>query len=82
MKNPKITAKLNQLMADERNTKIELIACILDNYKDNSPHLLNGDTFDMLYDLDIAQLNDIIGDLISNMFAEIHFQLERRKQAK
>jgi hypothetical protein len=69
MKNPKITNKLNQLMADERKTKIELIGCILDNYKDNSPNLLNGDTFDALYSQDIAQLNDIIGDLISNMYA-------------
>lgn len=80
MKNPKITAKLNQLMANERSTKIELIGCILDNYKDNSPHLLNGDTFDCLYNQDIAQLNDIIGDLISNLFAEIAYQLDRRKK--
>ena len=82
MKNPKINAKLNALMLAERTTKIELIACIMDNYKENNPKLLNGDTFDILYSQDIAQLNDIIGDLISNLFAEIHYQLERRKESK
>ena len=82
MKNPKINAKLNALMLAERTTKIELIGCILDNYKENNPKLLNGDTFDILYSQDIAQLNDIIGDLISNLFAEIHYQLERRKESK
>ena len=82
MKNPKISAKLNSLMLAERTTKIELIGCILDNYKENNPKLLNGDTFDALYSQDIAQLNDIIGDLISNLFAEIAHQIERRKESK
>jgi hypothetical protein len=82
MKNPKINAKLNALMLAERTTKIELIGCIMDNYKENNPKLLNGDTFDILYSQDIAQLNDIIGDMISNLFAEIHYQIERRKESK
>lgn len=82
MKNPKNNAKLNALMLAERTTKIELIGCILDNYKENNPKLLNGDTFDILYSQDIAQLNDIIGDLISNLFAEIQHQINRQIERK
>lgn len=79
MKNPQITTKLNRMMADEKREKINVISCILDNYRETAPHLVNGDTFDMLYSLEMYQLNDILSDLISNLYAEIHHQLERIK---
>lgn len=80
MKNPQITLKLRDLMNKEKQTKTELIGCILDNYRETAPHLVNGDTFDMLYSLEMYQLNDILSDLISNLYAEINHQLERLKQ--
>ena len=80
MKNPQITLKLRDLMNKEKQTKTELIGCILDNYRETAPHLVNGDTFDMLYSLEMYQLNDILSDLISNLYTEINHQLERLKQ--
>lgn len=82
MKNPQITLKLRDLMNRERSAKIDVIGCILDNYRTLWPHLVNGDTFDMLYDLEMYQLNDILSDLISNLYAEINHQLERIKTRK
>lgn len=70
MKNPQITTKLNRMMADEKREKLSAIACILDHYKQHKPHLHNTDTFDMLYDMDIAQLNDYLSDIISEIYAE------------
>lgn len=82
MKNPHLTLKLRDLMNRERTAKIDVIGCILDNYRKNSPHLVNGDTFNTLYELEMYELNDILSDLISNLYAEIHHQLERINQRK
>ena len=79
MKNPQITLKLRDLMNRERQAKTELIGCIIDNYRETAPHLVNGDTFNQLYDMEMYQLNDILSDLISNLYAEINHQLERFK---
>ena len=79
MKNTQITLKLRDLMNRERQAKTELIGCILDNYRETAPHLANGDTFNQLYDMEMYQLNDILSDLISNLYAEIANQLERIK---
>ena len=79
MKNPQITLKLRDLMNRERQAKNELIGCILDNYRETAPHLVNGDTFNTLYDLEMYQLNDILSDLISDLYANINHQLERIK---
>lgn len=79
MKNPQITTRLNQMMQAENRAKMDAITCILDNYRETAPNLVNGDTFNQLYDMDISQLNDILSDLISNLYAEINHQLERFK---
>ena len=79
MKNPQITLKLRDLMNRDRQAKTELIGCILDNYRETAPNLVNGDTFNQLYDMEMYQLNDILSDLISNLYAEIAHQLERVK---
>lgn len=70
MKNPQIVTKLNRMMADEQREKINAIACILDHYKQHKPHLHTGDTFNTLYDMDLAQLNDHLSDIISEIYAE------------
>lgn len=82
MKNPQITTKLNRMMADERKAKIDVIACILDNYAITKPQIDLNQAFNDLYDLEMYQLNDILSDLISNLYAEIHHQLERASKRK
>jgi hypothetical protein len=77
MKNPQITQKLNQLMIRERAAKLEVIACILDNYKTNNPNTDLNEAFNTLYDMEMYQLNDVLSDLISETFAQIQLQLER-----
>jgi len=79
MKNPQITTKLNRMMADEKKAKLDVIACILDNYTITNPQIDLNQAFNDLYDLDLYQLNDILSDLISNLYAEINHQLERIK---
>lgn len=79
MKNPQITTKLNRMMADERKAKIDVIGCILDNYAITKPNIDLNQAFNDLYDLDLYQLNDILSDLISNLYAEINHKLERIK---
>ncbi len=81
MKNPQITTKLNRMMADERKAKLEVIACILDNYRLTKPQTDLNQAFNDLYELDLYQLNDILSDLISNLYAEIHQKLERIKNS-
>jgi len=82
MKNPHLTLKLRDLMNREKQAKTDLIGCIIDNYRETAPHLVNGDTFNQLYDLEMYQLNDILSDLISQMYANIQYQLERIKTRK
>jgi hypothetical protein len=81
MKNPHITTKLNRMMADEKKAKLEVIACILDNYRITSPQIDLNQAFNDLYELELYQLNDILSDLISNLYAEIHQKLERIKNS-
>lgn len=82
MKNPQIVTKLNRMMADERKAKIDVIGCIIDNYTINKPQIDLNQAFNDLYDLEMYQLNDILSDLISNLYAEIHHQLERATKRK
>ena len=79
MKNPQITTKLNQMMQAEKREKINVIGCIIDNYRLTKPNTDLNQAFNDLYELDLYQLNDILSDLISELYAEIHFQLERVK---
>lgn len=79
MKNPQIVTKLNRMMADEKREKLSAIACILDYYKQSKPHLCTGDTFNTLYDMDIAQLNDLLSDIISEIYAECNKFANARK---
>jgi hypothetical protein len=81
MKNPQITTKLNRMMADEKKAKLDVIACILDNYRLTKPQIDLNQAFNELYELDLYQLNDILSDLISNLYAEIHQKLERIKNS-
>lgn len=80
MRNPQITAKLIQLMNDEKNAKIQVIGCIMDNYKVTSPRIFNWDTFCQLYELNLHALNIILDNLINEMTANINYQLERLKE--
>jgi hypothetical protein len=68
MKNQQITIKLRQIMADDKAAKIEAIGCILDNYSLTNPNMDLNKAFNDLYELDLYQLNDILSDLISQMY--------------
>lgn len=61
----------------EKKAKIQLIGSILDNYKINKPHLVNGDTFDALYMLEIPCLIDILDSLIRDMYIDINSNIDR-----
>ncbi len=67
MKNPQIVTRLNQMMQEE---KISAISCILDHYKQFHPELHSGDTFDTLYSMEIDELNNVLSDIISEIYAE------------
>lgn len=67
MKNPQITTKLNQLMRDE---KLNAIAAIMGHYKVFNPQLHTPETFDMLYDMYLDELNNVLSDCISQIYAE------------
>ena len=79
MKNPQITTRLNQMMQKEQETKIQMVGCIIDNYRQTAPNLVNGDTFNKLLDIDIMQLNSILNALIEDLYASKEYQLNRRK---
>lgn len=75
MKNPQIATKLNRMMAEEKQAKINVISTILDSYKQNNEHLDVVAEFDRLYELDLAQLNDILSDIISELYHQINKKL-------
>lgn len=67
MKNPQIVTRLNNMMQEE---KMSAIACILDHYKQFKPELHSADMFDMLYSMEIDELNNVLSDIISEIYAE------------
>ena len=77
MKNPQIVTKLNRMMADEKRAKISVIGCILDNYKETNHNIDLNNAFNELYDLDLHELNDILSDLISDLYAQINQNLSK-----
>ena len=79
MKNPQIATRLNQIMQKENETKLQMVGCIIDNYRQTAPNLVNGDTFNELLDMDIMQLNSMLNALIEDLYASIEYQLNRRK---
>lgn len=76
MKNPQITTKLNRMMADE---KINAIAVIMSHYKDFNPQLHTSNSFDMLYDMELDQLNNVLSDCISQIYNECNKFVTMRK---
>lgn len=76
MKNPQITTKLNQLMRDE---KLNAITVIMDHYKVFNPKLHTSDTFDTLYDMYLDELNNVLSDCISQIYAECNKFVTTRK---
>lgn len=71
MKNPQITQTLNAMMADEIETKRGAIDCILDGYNQLGVKYDPIDLIAELWSYTIGDLSQILGDLISDMTAEI-----------
>ena len=76
MKNPHITTKLNRMMAEEKQTRIQLIEAIINHKLTLDPQLAIEAEFDYLYDLHINDLNAILGDIISDIEAMINRHIQ------
>lgn len=70
MKNPHITTVLNSMMADEKKQRLEAIGTIIEHKLVRNPQTDANELFNTLYELDIAQLNDMLSDIISEIYAE------------
>ncbi len=57
------------MMADEKREKLSAIACILDHYRQHKPNIDLNEAFDQLYDMELYQLNDVLSDIISEIYA-------------
>lgn len=70
MKNPHITTRLNMMMQEEKKQRLEAIGTIIEHKLVRNPQTDANELFNSLYDLDIAQLNDMLSDIISEIYAE------------
>ena len=70
MKNPHITTVLNSMMNEEKKQHLEAIGTIIEHKLVRNPQTDANDLFNALYELDLAQLNDILSDIISEIYAE------------
>lgn len=70
MKNKHITTVLNSMMADEKKQRLETIGTIIEHKLVRNPQIDVNELFNALYELDLAQLNDILSDIISEIYAE------------
>ena len=70
MKNPHITTVLNSMMADEKKQRLEAIGTIIEHKLVRNPQIDVNELFNALYELDLAQLNDMLSDIISEIYAE------------
>ena len=70
MKNQHITTVLNSMMADEKKQRLEAIGTIIEHKLVRNPQTDANELFNPLYELDIAQLNDMLSDIISEIYAE------------
>jgi len=70
MKNQHITTVLNSMMADEKKQRLEAIGTIIEHKLVRNPQTDANELFNALYELDLAQLNDMLSDIISEIYAE------------
>lgn len=70
MKNQHITTVLNSMMADEKKQRLEAIGTIIEHKIVRNPQTDANELFNALYELDLAQLNDMLSDIISEIYAE------------
>ena len=70
MKNPHITTSLNMMMQEEKKQRLEAIGTIIEHKLVRNPQTDVNELFNTLYELDLAQLNDMLSDIISEIYAE------------
>lgn len=70
MKNPHITTVLNSMMQEEKKQRLEAIGTIIEHKIVRNPQTDANELFNALYELDLAQLNDMLSDIISEIYAE------------
>lgn len=71
MKNPQITASLNNMMQDEIAEKKSAITCIIDAYKQLNRQFNEFDLICELMELSLGDICQILGDLTSDLWSEI-----------
>jgi hypothetical protein len=75
MTNPHLKTRLIQIMEEEKRTKLQLIACIIDHRSKHEP-TDEVQLFDSLYDLTLTEINEQYDVIIGDLTDRISKQLE------
>lgn len=70
MKNPHITTVLNSMMNEEKKQRLEAIGTIIEHKLVRNPQTDVNELFNSLYELHLDELNNILSDMISEIYAE------------
>jgi len=70
MKNQHITTVLNSMMADEKKQRLEAIGTIIEHKLVRNPQTDANELFNALYELHLDELNNMLSDIISELYAE------------
>ena len=70
MKNQHITTVLNSMMADEKKQRLEAIGTIIEHKIVRNPQTDANELFNTLYELHLDELNNMLSDIISELYAE------------
>jgi len=73
MKNPHITTVLNSMMNEEKKQRLEAIGTIIEHKLARNPQMDSDDVnneFNALYELHLDELNNMLSDIISEIYAE------------
>lgn len=70
MKNPHITTRLNMMMQEEKKQRLEAIGTIIEHKLVRNPQTDVNELFNALYELHLDELNNILSDIISELYAE------------
>ena len=70
MKNPNITTVLNSMMNEEKKQRLEAIGTIIEHKLARNPQTDANELFNALYELHLDELNNMLSDIISELYAE------------
>ena len=70
MKNQHITTVLNSMMQEEKKQRLEAIGTIIEHKIVRNPQTDANELFNTLYELHLDELNNMLSDIISELYAE------------